>query len=32
MAAITSTGTPGALLVGRRHVDLARIASALCSR
>ncbi|WP_369406283.1 putative leader peptide [Nocardiopsis trehalosi] len=30
MAVITSITSPGALLVVRRHVDLVRIASALC--
>ncbi|MFC4565229.1 putative leader peptide [Nocardiopsis mangrovi] len=30
MAVITLITTPGALLVIRRHVDLARTASALC--
>ena len=30
VAVITLITSPGALLVGRRHVDFARIASALC--
>ncbi|MBB4929326.1 hypothetical protein F4561_000146 [Lipingzhangella halophila] len=30
MAAMTLIVSPGALLVGRRHVDLGRLASDLC--
>ncbi|MGI5119098.1 putative leader peptide [Marinactinospora thermotolerans] len=32
MVIITLEALPGALLVSRRHVDLSRVASALCSR
>ncbi|WP_394344500.1 putative leader peptide [Haloactinospora alba] len=32
MAVNTAIASPGALLVARRHVDLLRIASALCRR